>query len=185
MAQPIVSPNAGSASPIARQREAIRSRIIKATLLKSHVILYIIVNVILIFINTFTSAYPWYLWALTAWGLGLGIHIFAYTAKSAGVLSYHIFMYLVVNAFLVFVNWFTAGTFSWAIWPLAGWGTGLLFHIVLYMVFKPGTKEDPNKSWMDRQIEVELKNSKETICSKCQTVNLKTAEFCASCGQKL
>ena len=35
--------------------------------------------------------------------------------------------YLIVNAFLVTINLITAGTVSWAVFPLAFWGLGLVY----------------------------------------------------------
>ncbi len=40
----------------------------------------------------------------------------------------HVIVYLVVNAFLVVVWAFTSGDYFWPIWPIAGWGIGLLIH---------------------------------------------------------
>lgn len=40
----------------------------------------------------------------------------------------HFFVYIVVNTLLVVINFLTAQTVSWAIWPILGWGIGLAFH---------------------------------------------------------
>jgi hypothetical protein len=40
----------------------------------------------------------------------------------------HFFAYIIINTLLVAINWITAGTVNWAIWPILGWGIGLAFH---------------------------------------------------------
>lgn len=40
----------------------------------------------------------------------------------------HFFVYIVVNTLLVVINFLTAQTVNWAIWPILGWGIGLAFH---------------------------------------------------------
>jgi len=40
----------------------------------------------------------------------------------------HLLAYIVVNAFLIFVNLWTSFGVIWFIWPLAGWAIGLAFH---------------------------------------------------------
>jgi hypothetical protein len=37
-------------------------------------------------------------------------------------------VYLIVNAFLITLNLITAGTISWAIFPLIGWGFALMYE---------------------------------------------------------
>jgi len=40
----------------------------------------------------------------------------------------HAIVYAVINAFLALIWWLTGGGFPWFVFPLAGWGIGLLFH---------------------------------------------------------
>lgn len=49
--------------------------------------------------------------------------------------------YLVVNAFLVFVNLMTTPSYLWVLWVIAGWGIGLILTIVTnYLEFKYNNK---------------------------------------------
>lgn len=49
--------------------------------------------------------------------------------------------YLVVNAFLVFVNLMTTPNYLWVLWIIAGWGIGLILTIVTnYLEFKYNNK---------------------------------------------
>ncbi len=40
----------------------------------------------------------------------------------------HFFAYITINTLLVAINFITAETVNWAIWPILGWGIGLAFH---------------------------------------------------------
>ncbi|HWD39767.1 MAG TPA: 2TM domain-containing protein [Fimbriimonas sp.] len=37
--------------------------------------------------------------------------------------------YVLVNGFLCAINYLTAHSINWAIWPILGWGLGLAFHV--------------------------------------------------------
>ncbi len=40
----------------------------------------------------------------------------------------HAIVYAVINAFLALIWWLTGAGFPWFVFPLGGWGIGLLFH---------------------------------------------------------
>ena len=40
----------------------------------------------------------------------------------------HAAVYVVVNAFLVLIWALTSGGFFWPVWPMLGWGIGLVAH---------------------------------------------------------
>lgn len=40
----------------------------------------------------------------------------------------HFMVFLIVNGFLILLNLFTGSGYFWAIFPLLGWGLGLLLH---------------------------------------------------------
>jgi hypothetical protein len=40
----------------------------------------------------------------------------------------HLVVYCVINAILWIVWWITGQGYPWPIWPMAGWGVGVLFH---------------------------------------------------------
>lgn len=55
--------------------EKARARVTEIKEFYSHLISYIIVNAILIFINLmFSPGYLWFLWVTIGWGIGLVIH---------------------------------------------------------------------------------------------------------------
>jgi len=40
----------------------------------------------------------------------------------------HLVVFILVNAALLVVNWLNTPGIWWAIWPLLGWGVGILAH---------------------------------------------------------
>ena len=40
----------------------------------------------------------------------------------------HLVVYCVTNAALWIIWWFTGSQYIWPIWPMVGWGIGLIFH---------------------------------------------------------
>lgn len=49
-------------------------------------------------------------------------------AKKRVGFKIHLILYLAINAFLVTVNLITSPSFPWALFPLGGWGIGVLSH---------------------------------------------------------
>jgi hypothetical protein len=66
----------------------------------------------------------------------------------------HLAVYLVVNAGLILLNMLQTPGKAWAIWPLFGWGIGLLFHGFAVFLNAPGA------AWKQRMIEKEMKKQK-------------------------
>jgi hypothetical protein len=63
----------------------------------------------------------------------------------------HLAVYLVVNSGLMLFNLAVVPARLWAVWPLLGWGIGLLFHGLATFLSAPGA------NWKQRMIENELK----------------------------
>ena len=55
------------------------------------------------------------------------------------VFARRITTYLVVCAFLAFVNWYTSPHYWWVVWVMAGWGLNLILSLVWYLT---GCDED-------------------------------------------
>ena len=47
----------------------------------------------------------------------------------------HLFVYIVVNVVLIIINLSSSSPGIWFIWPLVGWGIGILFHGLGVFVF--------------------------------------------------
>lgn len=59
---------------------------------------------------------------------------------------FHIIAYILVNAVLVVINLLTSPEYLWSIWPIIGWGIGLVIHA--FSIF--GNLR--GKSWEERKI---------------------------------
>ncbi len=163
-------------------RNIAKEIVMRRLILKVHGIVYLLVNLLLFIINIMTNSqywdaysssytnkgeYLWHLWPIVCWGIALLIHAFNYVtyrkglilSASAGFIAYHTFVYCIVNGLLLFINWFTQGIISWALWPLGFWGFGLIIHVYIYYSHKPKKGEDSHKSWFDRQVEAEMKKA--------------------------
>jgi hypothetical protein len=57
--------------------------------------------------------------------------------------------YIIVNAGLVFIWYFTGAGYPWFVWPLLGWGIGVLFHFLSVFVFG-------QSKWHEQQVEKEM-----------------------------
>jgi hypothetical protein len=62
----------------------------------------------------------------------------------------HLAVYLVVISFLTILNLTVTGGYFWAMWPMIGWGSGLIVHGLFTFVF------DAESSLKERLIEKEL-----------------------------
>ena len=63
----------------------------------------------------------------------------------------HLSLYLIVNTGLLTLNLSSGSGKPWAVFPLLGWGIGLLFHGLAVSLSAPGAK------WKQRMIDRELK----------------------------
>ena len=79
----------GGQRPETMTEEEIRSkaekRAAQRTALLSHIGAYVVVNAFLVIIWALTGAdYPWFLWVMAGWGIGLAINIIAYFSGRKG-----------------------------------------------------------------------------------------------------
>lgn len=66
----------------------------------------------------------------------------------------HLAVYICVNIFLVIIWAVTGDGFPWFVFPLGGWGIGILFHFLGVFVFTRQTE------WEKREIEKEVEKLK-------------------------
>jgi len=65
----------------------------------------------------------------------------------------HIVTFIVVNIVLIVINVVTSPEYFWFIWPLLGWGIGLVFHgLNVFVVYKGSSiTEKMIKKEMDKE----------------------------------
>jgi 2TM domain len=62
----------------------------------------------------------------------------------------HLAVYIVVNILLVLIWAFAAGRgYLWFLWPLGGWGIGLLFHFLGVFIFEGKS----NRAAIEKEVE--------------------------------
>ncbi|MBA7691885.1 hypothetical protein ES703_100440 [subsurface metagenome] len=66
----------------------------------------------------------------------------------------HFIVYILVNIMLIIIWAATGAGFPWFIFPLGGWGIGILFHFLGIFVFSRQT------GWERRQVEKEVERLK-------------------------
>lgn len=65
---------------------------------------------------------------------------------------FHLVSYFLVNAVLVVINLITSPEYLWFIWPLIGWGIGLIMHALSLFGGLWG------KSWEEHKIKEIMEN---------------------------
>ena len=77
--------------------------------------------------------------------------------RHAGRFRFHLPIYLIVNAALVIIWFFTGpSNFPWPVFPIFFWGIGVFAH---YMA----AYHNPGGGWLDRETEKILKEDKENL----------------------
>jgi cytochrome b561 len=139
-----------------------------------HLAIYVVVNSMLALAWAFSAGdgYPWFIWALAPWGIGLLVHfsiVFIFAGKTGGNdeeaeeepdkevdrkkgFYRHLGLYLVANIILIVIWTRTgdAGPVPWFVFPLAGWGIFVLWNYLEVFVYPEGT------GWEKGQLEKEV-----------------------------
>lgn len=62
----------------------------------------------------------------------------------------HVFTYVLVNSYLFATDWWHDRSITWAFWPAAGWGLGLVSHVVTTAAMLDGGRERAVQREMER-----------------------------------
>jgi hypothetical protein len=93
------------------------------------------------------------------------MHILAYILYARGIypmakrgVIYHLVTYIFVMLFLFIVNNLTYSEFYWVMFPAIFWGTAVVFHIIIYILYFSKKVEiiGKHQSRKERAIEKEL-----------------------------
>lgn len=132
---------------------------------KIHVIIFILVNSVLLFINLLTVKFLWVVFPFFAWLIGVAIHWLSYVLYARGVypmgkraLLYTIAAYLFTMLFLFVTNYITLGVINWALYPTIFAGAGVLIYIFVYLLFfrEELTEDGEKKSKIDKAVDKEM-----------------------------
>ncbi|MFX1375991.1 MAG: 2TM domain-containing protein [Promethearchaeota archaeon] len=134
---------------------------------KIHLAIFIVVNILLLIVNfIFTPDLYWIIFPFFSWLIGLNMHTLSYILYARGVypmskrgIIYHIDTYIFVMLFLLITNLVTLEEIYWVIFPAIFWGTGVVLHIILYILYYGNKGEESGRqlSRKERAIEKELK----------------------------
>ncbi|MAF85478.1 MAG: hypothetical protein CL875_03220 [Dehalococcoidales bacterium] len=72
----------------------------------------------------------------------------------------HLIIYLAVNAFLVIIWWVTGAGFPWFVFPLGGWGIGLLFNFLVVYVFSKQPERERDRNEIEKEMETMRRRQK-------------------------
>ena len=106
-----------------------------------HLRVFFIVNCLLMALNLILGLhYPWFLWPLMSWGIGLAIHssvIFIlnrFPRNSQRGFLIHLACFLTLSVYLLFVNVITGiwYFYPWVLWPVSAMAIGIGEHFVAF-----------------------------------------------------
>ena len=69
----------------------------------------------------------------------------------------HFAIYIGVNILLIIINLITSPDTLWFVWPLLGWGIGIVVHAVRVFIVPTGS------SFKDRMIEQEIEKQSKSV----------------------
>ncbi|TFH29728.1 MAG: hypothetical protein E4G98_03345 [Promethearchaeota archaeon] len=103
--------------------------------LKIHLLVFACVQAVLLIINLAVGyRYPWHLWPLFGWGIGLGVHAGTHLAihhlsnSRAKGLAIHASAVISINLALFGMNLLSGYAYPWHLWGLIGLGLPLGIH---------------------------------------------------------
>ena len=71
--------------------------------------------------------------------------------ESRSAMLWHIVAYVIVNAFMVFLDINGGGGIDWAIWVIVPWGIGLAFHLGAYFIEERGIEERKYQEYLEEE----------------------------------
>jgi len=161
-------------------REIAKKKVVYRFAVRLHISIFLIVNILLYFINSLTTPYYcWIIYPLFGWLIGVAEHVTAYLIYAKGIypntkrsVIFHIIAYIFVNLLLIIIFYYNeiiypssilhievTNPYPWPTFPLVFWGAGLLIHIAVYLIFfrskadNEGIKHSKREKAIEREIE--------------------------------
>ena len=110
----------------------VKKLLFRRLILKIHIIMFIVTNALLFFLNNPNfefSEYQWWPWAFTGWAVFIAFHLYAYSFRGVrSLFEKHLVTYAIINPYLLFVDWYSGNGLEWAWIPLLMWGAILIIH---------------------------------------------------------
>ncbi|MCB0638102.1 MAG: 2TM domain-containing protein [Lewinella sp.] len=118
----------------------------------AHFGVYVAMSAFFLFLNASTGGYPWFMFPVLGWGIGVAHHALNTFSQATGAkrgFLHHFVTFAMVTGLLFFINVSSGGP-PWFLWPTLGWGVGVLAHFVRTF-FSSGSR------WEERQVEKEMR----------------------------
>jgi hypothetical protein len=119
---------------MAPMRLFVRQIIIRRLLYKSHVVVFLFINLLVILLNFALGPrdYLWWPWVTTGWGTFLAFHTFIYFKHGIRSLkALHMASFGILNMYMLFIDWYSDQQLTW-IWIVAlTWAVFLTLHLLL------------------------------------------------------
>jgi hypothetical protein len=154
-----------------------RKAVVKRMAINIHIIAYIVVNAMLVGINYGVNRFEngidsaWCIQTHLGWGIGLAFHAFFYTVGKKQLRGHpgigaiiHVFTYLIIGAYLIFIDWFPDKALGWVYFALLPWGIMAALHFILVFTFRvpksnKNWKDNKKLSWVERKTLEELQKA--------------------------
>ncbi|MFW9946453.1 MAG: 2TM domain-containing protein [Candidatus Odinarchaeota archaeon] len=141
--------------------------------IKIHIGIFIVVNTLLLILNLLFNPIPlWVIFPFFGWLIGLAEHIATYLVYARGIypgakraMIFHSVAYIFVILYLFIINIMVTPDFYWVVFPTIFWGTGLVIHLVAYLIYRRPSidSEGTLKSRTERAVEKELEKMKKNM----------------------
>ena len=161
-------------------REIAKKKVVYRFAVRLHVSIFLIANILLFSINMLTTPYYfWIIYPFFGWLIGVAEHLAAYIIYAKGIypntkrgVIFHIVAYIFVNLLLFNIFFYNEifyrliamplpdyNPYLWFLFPLVFWGTGLIIHIAVHLIFfrskvnKEGITQSKREKAIEREIE--------------------------------
>ena len=84
-------------------------------------------------------------------------------AKEYSDMRWHVASFVIINAFLWFIDIAGGDGVNWAYWPTIGWGIGVAFHVASYFIEDSGAGGRKYRQFLAEELEREASGSPDDL----------------------